>query len=459
MTELREASPTPEPVLDSAVAELCRFVGVQSVSARGEKLAEGAAHTASLLESAGLAVETWDSPGAPLVFAEHPAPPGAPTLLFYGHYDVQPAEPLEQWSSPPFEATVRDGAVFGRGAGDNKGQLLAHIAAVGELLRTGGLDVGVKFLIEGEEEIGSPHIAQVAASHRARLRADLALTADAPLQAEGVPVVIFGVRGLLYLQIEVRGARSDLHSGNRGGAAPSPAWQLVRLLAGLRDDTGAVTVPGFYDRVQLPTAAERELMARLEPDHAAFAEDLGAPPAVAPGELTQALMFRPTFNLAGVTSGYGGPGIKTVIPHRAGAKIDIRLVADQEPEEIFSALREHVARLEPRARVTQLAAVPPSATPMDTPLAGLVLAAVTSAYGREPQLRPRLSGTTPDYVLTRVLGIPSLLVPYGPPDMNHHAPNERMTIAALERGIRCTTAICRALGTPVAQGVGRPAEQ
>ncbi len=464
MTNVRTVPPTPDAVLDRAVRDLCRFVGIPSVSAHGQQLEAGAEHTAALLSEAGLDVEVWQSDGAPIVFAERAAPPGVPTVLFYGHYDVQPAEPLEQWQSPPFEATIRDGAVYGRGAGDNKGQLLAHVVAVRELLSTGDLGVGVKFLVEGEEEIGSPHIAAVAERHRNRLVADLALTSDAPLQANGQPVVIFGVRGLLYLEVTLEGARTDLHSGNRGGVAPTPAWRLIHLLSRLRDTEGTVRVPGFCDQVRPPTKTERELLRQLEPDAAALAAELGAQPAVPPGELAEALMFRPTFNLAGLWSGYSGVGIKTVVPHRAGCKIDIRLVADQNPDDVFAAVCAAVARLEPEARVRCLAAVPPSATPMDTPLAPTLIDSVAAAYGREPVLCPRLSGTTPDYVFTRVLGLPSLLVPYGPPDMNHHAPDERMTIEALDRGIRCTSTICRALGGRGEsvlddQGAGRLATQ
>jgi len=440
-----------------ALRLLTESIPIASVSARGERLEEGARHFADVLTAAGLQTQMWPSAGAPVVFGEWPAPPGRPTILFYGHYDVQPPDPLDAWDSPPFEAHVRDGAVYGRGAGDNKGQLLAHVAAVAELISRDELGVGVKFLIEGEEEIGSPHIADVVRAHRAELAADLALTADAPVHDDGRPVVIFGVRGLLYLEISLAGAPRDLHSGNRGGIAPTPAWTLVHALAALRDRDGRVTVPGFYDAVREPDPAERAMLEALPVDASHMEAELGAAGAARwqPASPSQkspwqdspwtALGFQPNCNLAGLTAGYQGPGTKTVIPATASAKIDFRLVADQDPDEIFRAVREHLERAAPGIQVDRTASVPPSATSASTPLAAAVIDAVRTATGSEPLLRPRLGGTTPDYVFTAILGMPSILVPYGPADMNHHAPNEKMTIVALERGVACSVEICRRL--------------
>jgi acetylornithine deacetylase/succinyl-diaminopimelate desuccinylase-like protein len=432
---------------------LLEAVPIASVSARGENLDEGARHFERVLAAAGLRTAIWESAGAPVVFATRAAPPGRPTVLFYGHYDVQPAEPLGAWESPPFTPTLRDGAVFGRGAGDNKGQLLAHVAAVAELVAREELGIGVTFLIEGEEEIGSPHIGTVAAEHKAELAADLAVTADAPVHDDGRPVVIFGVRGLLYLEIELDGAPHDLHSGNRGGIAPTPAWTLIQALATLRDAAGHVTLPGFYDTVREPDVAERAMLEALPVDAAHLTAELGEAGA-APWLRTspwEALGFLPNCNIAGLTAGYQGPGTKTVIPSTASAKIDFRLVADQDPDAIYAAVRRQLLQVDPAIKVRCTASVPPSATSPSTPLASALIQAVESATGVEPLLRPRLGGTTPDYVFTRILGMPSILVPYGPPDMNHHAPNEKMTLVALNRGVACSLAICRRLaqrGTP-----------
>ena len=435
-----------------ALRLLTESIPIASISARGELLEEGAQHFAAVLTAAGLQTQIWPSAGAPVVFGERPAPAGRPTILFYGHYDVQPPEPMEAWDSPPFEADVRDGAVYGRGAGDNKGQLLAHVAAVAELINRDELDIGVKFLIEGEEEIGSPHIADVARSHREELTADLALTADAPVHDDGRPVVIFGVRGLMYVEISLAGAPRDLHSGNRGGIAPTPAWTLVQALAGLRDIDGRVTVPGFYDAVRGPDATEPAMIEALPVDPVHMEAELGPVAAATwppesrwPQSPWTALGFEPNCNIAGLTAGYQGPGTKTVIPATASAKIDFRLVADQDPDAVFEAVKEQLEHAAPGIQVTRTASVPPSATSPSAPLADSVIDAVRTATGTEPLLRPRLGGTTPDYIFTSILGIPSILVPYGPPDMNHHAPNEKMTLAAIERGVACSVEICRRL--------------
>lgn len=430
----------------AATAALCDFIGVASISARGEALREGAEAVQQLCQRCGLLTRLLLGPGAPVVHAWRAAPAGAPTVLFYGHYDVQPPEPLDAWHSDPFRGEIRDGAVYGRGAGDNKGQLLAHLFAVRALLEARQLAVGVEFLIEGEEEIGSPHLGAIVEAHRHELRADLAITADAPVHEDGSPVVILGVRGLLYLEIEARGAATDVHSGNRGGVAPTPAWDLVQALAGLRSADGVVTVPGFHDAIRPPTATEQRMVAALPPLRAALHEQLQVERLATNGDPWTALMFEPTLNICGLTSGYQGAGAKTVIPARATAKVDVRLVADQDPDAIFAALAEQLLRRNPGLTVRKLAAVPPSATAPDAPYVQTVISAVREATGQAPLIRPRLGGTTPDYVFTKILQLPSVLVPYGPPDMNHHAPNERMTLAALHRGIRCTAAILRAVG-------------
>lgn len=438
----------PERIDDAAHwagRRLRDWIAVPSVSTEGTALEEGAAFASALLEEAGLTTERLAGPGAPVVLGSRPAPPGRPTVLIYGHYDVQPAEPLEAWSTPPFVGTLRDGAIFGRGAGDNKGQLIAHLAALRDLLRRNELPVGVRVLVEGEEEIGSPHVGAVVERHRERLAADLAITSDAPGDGER-PVVIFGVRGLLYVQIDHHGASADLHSGNRGGIAPSPAWELVNALAELRRPDGRVVLPGFEEAIRPPNEVEERMLADLPTARAALRAELGVDRLSSdPGEPWRALMFRPNCNLAGLTAGYSGPGAKTVIPRHASCKIDFRLVADQEPDAVFSALERWLRDRLPQARLRKVAAVPPSATDPGHPLCRAVVDAVREAHGTEPLLRPRLGGTTPDWLFTRLLGIPSVLVPYGPPDMNHHAPDERMTLTALREGIVSSVAIYRAV--------------
>ena len=424
--------------LETQVEEdLLRLVAIPSIAGHADACRAAALATAELCEAAGFRAEVWEGPGAPAVFAEIDGSAGSPTVLFYGHYDVQPVEPLESWTNPPFEPAIRGGALFGRGAGDNKGQFLAHIAAVGALEDTIGCPIAVKLLIEGEEEAGSPHLDDLVAANRKRLDCDLAITADGPYHPDGTPLIIFGVRGLLYLQASTQGADRDLHSGSNGGVAPAPARRLVRALAAMWNEDGSIAVPGFYDDIAPPSPAEADLAARLP-----------TPPSGDRGDRTEGrqgspwhrLMFEPNVNIAGVTSGYDGVGVKTVIPYRADAKIDVRLVANQDPGNVYECLQRFLA---PRGvRVERLAAVPPSCTPIDTPFAEAVQRAVEAAWNTPPHLQPRLGGTTPDFVFTRTLAVPSLLIPYAPADMRHHAPDERLPLEALHRGVRTSAAIC-----------------
>jgi len=415
---------------------LARLVEIPSVAGNLEEAGRAARLVADTCLEAGFSVEQWRTDGAPAVFAEITAPAGAPTVLFYGHYDVQPAERLDDWRSPPFEPTLRDGAIYGRGAGDNKGQFLAHIFAVRALRATAGCPVGVKLLIEGEEEMGSPHLPALIEARRQRLACDLAITADGAFHPTGHPLIILGVRGLLFLEVSVAGASRDLHSGAHGGTAPAPARTLARALAALWDSHGRIAVPGFYDDVLPPTERERDLALGLPASSDADDGTVGAPG-------WEKLMFEPNLNIAGISCGYTGAGMKTVIPHRAAAKIDVRLVADQDPDDIFARLQSFLG--EQGVQATRRAAVPPSRTSADNPFTAPVQRAIETAWGREVFIQPRLGGTTPDFLFTRVLGVPSLLVPYAPPDMHHHAPNERMDLDALYRGVRTSAAICLSL--------------
>ena len=447
MTTAREenALQAAEAFHEDTLDRLCRLIGIPSVSTSGTALQAAADTVAELAADAGFEVEQWETPGAPVVFARIPAPEGAPTLLFYGHYDVQPPDPLAAWTSPPFEADVRNGAVYGRGAGDNKGQFLAHIMAARALSVTGGSPVGIKLLIEGEEEIGSPNLETTVAERREQLRCDVAITADGPYHTDGRPLVILGVRGLLYIEATATGAGRDAHSGSRGGIAPTPARALTRALATLWNDDDRVAVDGFYSDVRRPSTGELELAASLPFDEAALRRELQT--EVLPdygGSPWATLMFEPNLNIAGLFGGYTDPGMKTIVPHRVTAKIDVRLVADQDPENILSLLRQHFDAYQ--VTVEKLAAVPPSSTPVDTPFAAPVIRAVERAWSAHPWIQPRLGGTTPDYVFTRILGVPSILVPYAPADMQHHAPDEHLQIEALWRGIRTSVTLCIELG-------------
>ena len=413
------------------LAALRELVAIPSVAGDAAAAHAAAARVETLCRDAGCAVQRWSAGGNPAVFAHVAGPPGAPTVLFYGHYDVQPPEPLEAWTTPPFEPTVRDGALWGRGAGDNKGQFIAHVFALRALAEAGGCPLGVKLLIEGEEEIGSPTLAALVEAHRGELACDLAVTADGPYHADGHPLLILGVRGLLFLEVTATGAARDLHSGSWGGTAPTPARTLARALASLWREDDRVAVPGFHAGVRPPGELELALAQRL-PGHA----DAPAGAAAA----WRALMFEPNLNIAGLAAGHTGPGLRTIVPHRAVARLDARLVADQDPDAVYAALAAHLGSR--GLQVERLAAVPPSRTPPDTPLLEPVRRALQAAWQRPPLVQPCMGGTTPDFVFTRILGVPSLLVPYAPHDMHHHAPNERMELAALYRGVRTSATIC-----------------
>ncbi|HWI65084.1 MAG TPA: M20/M25/M40 family metallo-hydrolase [Symbiobacteriaceae bacterium] len=434
-----------------------RLMAQKSISPTGEGIAECAALLRSMMEEAGVKTEILETPGHPILFGEVNV--GAPfTVLIYGHYDVQPPEPLEAWHSPPFEPTVRNGRIYCRGAGDNKGQLMANLLAVRAYHKTGTpLPVNVKFCFEGEEESSSAHLAWAVERYREKLACDLVYTADGPQHPSGRPTVLLGVRGILYVQVDCEGADRDHHSGNKGGAAPNPAWYLMQALSRFWGATPHdVTIPGFYNGVRPVTPYEQELLDRLPWDPVETARGLGLPDgqfADLPAALFYArTLMRPTLNICGFTSGYGGPGSKTIIPARASAKLDMRLVADQDPAAVYERFVAHLNAvtadmLEVRFRVTHMGDMAPSRTPGTLPEAQAVVRAVRRAYGEEPVVMPSLGGSLPDYVWTRILGVPSVVVPYANPDEDNHAPNENIALKCFFDGIRCATEVLSELGT------------
>jgi acetylornithine deacetylase/succinyl-diaminopimelate desuccinylase-like protein len=437
----------------------CRLMAQKSISPTGEGIAECAALLRAMMEEAGVRTEVLPTPGHPILFGEVDA--GAPfTVLIYGHYDVQPPEPLELWLSPPFEPTLRDGKIYCRGAGDNKGQLMANLLAVRAYLKTGTpLPVNVKFIFEGEEESSSAHLAWAVAEYREKLRCDMVYTADGPQHPSARPTVLLGVRGILYVQVDCEGAGQDHHSGNKGGAVPNPAWYLMRLLDRFwRATPHEAAMPGFYDRVRPVSEYDRQLLEQIPWDPAETARSLGLPENAFAGlsaaTYYERTLMQPTLNICGFTSGYGGPGSKTIIPGTASAKLDMRLVVDQDPDEIYALFVEHLRTVaEPlekeggvRFRVTHLGDMAPSRTPGDRPEAQAVIAAVARAYGEAPVVMPSLGGSLPDFVWTQVLGVPSVVVPYAPHDENNHAPNENIGVEDFDAGIRCTAEVLGALG-------------
>ncbi|MBM3470542.1 MAG: dipeptidase [Armatimonadetes bacterium] len=429
------------------LSELIEFLRIPSVSTAPERatdVARAAAWIAGHLERIGLRSRVEPTDLHPIVRADWLGAPGRPTVLCYGHFDVQPPDPLGLWNSPPFEPTVEQGSLYARGASDDKGQLFTHVKAVEAILRTvGSLPVNVKFLLEGEEEIGSPSLAAYVPRHRRSLTADAALVSDGALFAPGLPTLTTGLRGMLYTEIEVKGAGADLHSGQYGGAAPNAVGALVQILATLKDRRGRIRISGYYGRVRPPEEAERSAWARLPFDEAAFCNEIGT--AVAPGEegypILERLWARPTLDVHGIAGGFTGTGMKTVIPSCATAKVSMRLVPDQNPERVFKQLERFVRRHAPpgvRVDVRHLASSPPVLVSSDAPPVRAAARSLEAVFG-VPPVYVRSGGSIPAVsAFDRTLKAPAVLMGFGLPDDNLHAPNEKFALVNFRQGIEAT---------------------
>jgi acetylornithine deacetylase/succinyl-diaminopimelate desuccinylase-like protein len=380
--------------------------------------------------------------GHPVVYADWLHAPGKPTVLIYGHYDVQPAEPLTLWTSGPFDPTIRNGGLFARGAVDDKGQVFMHLKAIEAHLKTAGrLPVNVRLLIEGEEEIGSPNLDAFIAQHTDMLQADVVVISDTAMIGKDAPGITVGLRGLVYFQIDLEAAKSDLHSGGFGGAVENPAFALAQLLAQLKDRNGRITIPGFYDDVRKLPAEERRALARLPFSEKKFQKDLGAPALFGEKGFTtlERLWARPTLEVNGLCSGFIGEGAKTVLPCKAMAKVSMRLVPNQNPNTIARLFVRHVKRLAPktvRLKVTEVSGRgKPWLVPTDHPSLSAVARAIQKGFGKAP-VYTRTGGTIPVVAtLDRLLKAPILLMGIGLPDENAHAPNEKLDLDNLHHGM------------------------
>ena len=434
---------------EAFIRRVMDYVRHPSISAHNIGIREVAALLVDMLSGLGMQAETIATENHPMVLARWEKKPGAPTVLLYGHYDVQPPDPLEEWVSPPFEPTIRDGRIWARGIGDNKGQHFAQIMAIESHLAVHGeLPCNVLFLLEGEEEIGSPHIASFVEKHRDRLKADLVVTADGPLHESGRPTVTFGVRGVASFELRARGAKRDLHSGNFGGVSPNPIWTLVHLLGTMKNAQGEITIEGFHDSIVPPTALEREAAARLPMAAGDVKAELDLKALDAPQDrpVADRLMFHPTLTINGLHGGYGGPGSKTVLPHEAFAKCDIRLVEAMTPAEVFAKVAAHVKKHAPDVQFVPLNGMLPSKTPMESPFAEPIRQAIVDAQGVEPLLVPSAGGSLPDYVFTKIPGTHAFVVPYANADEANHAPNENLKLECFLNGIRTGAALLSRLG-------------
>ncbi|MAT98074.1 MAG: peptidase M20 [Anaerolineaceae bacterium] len=427
------------------LAELIDFLRIPSISTQPERKGETAVAAqwlADKLAQAGLEnVEIIPTQRHPLVYADWLHAGDAPTVLIYGHYDVQPAEPLELWESPPFEPTVRDDFLYARGSSDDKGQVFVHVKAVEAILKNNGrLPVNVKFIVEGEEESGGESLAAFIPHNKEKLAADIALVSDTAMVSAQQPAIVYGLRGLCYAFIDITGPKRDLHSGSFGGGVNNPLNVLGHIIAKLKDEDGRILIPGFYDRVRPLSEQEREILAQFPLDETAWLAETGAPEPWGEPEYTlvERLGARPTLDVHGIIGGYTGEGGKTVLPSMVHAKLSMRLVPDQEPGEIGRLLKEYIAELTPSSVQVEVSVghgAPASITDFNIPAMQAAAKAYETAFGQEPVFM-REGGSIP--VVSQFqseLGLETVLMGFGLPSDQIHAPNERFYLPNFYRGI------------------------
>jgi acetylornithine deacetylase/succinyl-diaminopimelate desuccinylase-like protein len=430
---------------DRYVSELKHYLAIPSISAlpmHDDDVRRCAQWTADEMKRVGLEnVRLAQTPGHPIVYGEWLHAPGASTILFYGHYDVQPVDPLNQWETPPFEPTVRDGEIYARGAADDKGQVFMHLKAIeAHLKQAGSLPLNIKLIVEGEEEVGSVNLDNFIRENKAQLAADVVVISDSAMFDRGVPSICYSLRGLVYFQIDVRGTKSDLHSGVFGGAVANPAMALAQILAQMKDRGGRVKVPGFYDQVRELSETERNEWKKLPFNEKKYRKDLGAPKLFGESGFTtlERVWARPTFEVNGLLSGFTGDGAKTVIPAVAMAKVSMRLVPDQEPDTIASLFEAFVKKVAPKTvevTVTRMHGGRPWITEFDNPYVRAAGRAIEQGFRKEPVFC-REGGSIPVVsTFQQELGLPAVLFGVGLPDENAHAPNEKLDLGNFHGGV------------------------
>lgn len=454
MNALAERADRERTRFENELFDFLRIPSISTLPDHKPDIERAAEYARRQLVRAGLgSAETVRGSGHPLVYGEWLGAPGKPTVLLYGHYDVQPVDPVDEWISPPFEPTVREGQVYARGASDDKGQVLANIKALELLHDTNGeLPVNVKFVIEGEEEVGGEAVSAFVAENKERLAADFALVSDTAMYMPEVPTICTGLRGLLYTEWVARSAERDLHSGLFGGVAPNAIFGLVELLAQCKDAAGRILIRGFYDDVGAPAKAEASSWDRLPFDEDAFRRDEVRSSALT-GEpefsVFERLGARPTFEVHGIAGGFTGPGAKTVIPATATAKVSVRLVPEQDPQKIFRLMRDFVAANTPAGVEVDVKLVhmaPATLAATDHPVIRTASSALSEVWGRDTVF-VRSGGSIPvvgDF--KEHLGIPTVLMGYGLPDDALHAPNEKFSLRNFHMGILSTARFLELLG-------------
>jgi acetylornithine deacetylase/succinyl-diaminopimelate desuccinylase-like protein len=439
------------------LAELLELLRIPSISTLPEHrndMLRAAGWLQNKLSAIGLEAGIIPGDGHPLVYGEWLKAHGASTILVYGHYDVQPTDPLELWSRPPFEPAIRDGNIYGRGAADDKGQTMTMVFAAESLMKTAGsLPVNLKFLIEGEEEAGGAVVDSYLRSHEERVRSDVAQVADSAMFAPGIPTLEAGLRGNVYTEITARGAAHDLHSGLYGGVAPNPFNALAQVIANLKDVEGHITIPGFYGDVHMPNETVLGSWRELPFDEAAFLRDeVGSTALVGEPGFTplERIWSRPTLDVHGMPGGFTGAGAKTVIPAEARAKISMRIVPDQRADRIFELFRRRVLELTPpgiRLHVERLSGADPVVVPTDNRYVEAAKQALQDTFGR-PAVLARSGGSIPIVgAFKEILGLDTVLMGWGLPDDNLHAPNEKLSLNNFHRGIEATIRFWETLST------------
>jgi acetylornithine deacetylase/succinyl-diaminopimelate desuccinylase-like protein len=430
---------------DKYLEELKALLAIPSISALPEHapdVTRCAEWCAAEMRRIGLQdVRLIATPGNPVVYGDWLGAEGAPTILFYGHYDVQPVDPLDLWLSPPFEATIRDGEIYARGSADDKGQVFMHFKAIeAHLKQNGRLPVNIRIILEGEEEVGSANLDNFIVANKATLAADVVVISDSPMFARGIPSICYGLRGLVYCQIDFRGSSTDLHSGSFGGAVANPAFALAQLIAQMKDRSGRIRIPGFYDDVVALAPEERQAWAKLPFNEKQYRKDFGIPKLFGETGYTtlERTWARPTVEVNGMLSGFTGEGAKTVLPAVAMAKISMRLVPNQDPDKMADLFEAYVRKNAPKTvalTFRRMHGGKPWMTSFDNPYVLAAGRAIEKGFGQRPVLT-REGGSIPVVsTFQEVLGLPSVLFGVGLPDENAHAPNEKLDVANFHGGI------------------------
>jgi len=435
-----------------AIRDLVELCSQPSISARNEGLEDCAGKVKELLESIGAKVEPLRLEGAPpLIYGEIRSSRSNKTLLFYNHYDVQPPEPIEEWRNPPFNPVIENGKIFARGVSDNKGNIVARIKAIEAMLNTlGELPINIKFVIEGEEEIGSPNLPRYIEKYGEKFKADGGIWESGSKDAKERLTIYLGVKGILYVELIATGPARDVHSAN-ATLIPNPAWKLIRALTTLKDENERILIPGFYDNIIPPSKEELEHVKSIEFDSEKMKKEFKLEKLLHGLEGYEALkhhLYSPTCNICGIISGYTGPGSKTVLPSKAVAKIDFRLVPDQDPQDIFEKLKRHLeSKGYSDIEVKLLGKLYPAKTPINTPIVKATINAAVKVYGQPPVVYPTMAGSGPMYLFIKNLGIPMASTGVGYYASRAHAPNENIRIKDFIEGMKHVAAIIHEYAT------------